>query len=169
MVLSYELGTQIQYAAVAGVYTSAGISFTLNSAPTYSNFTSVFDQYRLCMVRLKFTWYGITGTNPNPPLITCIDYDDATTPTLEQQVADRPSSMTVPPGVSFERVLVPHAATAAYGGAFTSFANKAMLWADSASPGVIWYGLKYYLPAAVTAQVAWNVQITMHVQFKNQL
>lgn len=169
VVLSYEYGTQIQYAAVAGVYTSGAISFTLNNAPTYSNFTACFDQYRIALVRCKFTWYGISGTNPNPPLITCLDYDDATTPTLEQQVADRPSSMTCPPAVSFERVLQPHCAVAVYGGAFTSFGNKAMQWCDSAYPGVLWYGLKYYLPAAVTAQVAWNVQISMHIQFRNQL
>jgi hypothetical protein len=167
--LSYESGTQINYVIAASVYSSYAFSFTLNAAPNYSNFTSAFDQYRILLVRAKFTWYGVIGSNPLPPLNTVIDYDDATTPTTEAQVIDRRSSQAVPPGVSFERVLIPHAATAMYGGAFTSFGNVAGRWCDSAYPGVIHYGLKCYLPAAVTAQVGWNLQITMQVQFRNQL
>jgi len=167
--LTYEYGTQINYVVAATVYSSYAVSFTLNSAPTYGNFVACFDQYRIIKVRCKFTWFGVIGSNPLPPMSSCIDYDDATVPTLEYQVSDRRSSMCVPPAVSFERVLIPHAATAMYGGAFTSFGNVKDAWLDSAYPGVLHYGMKIYLPAAVTAQVGWNLQITMQVQFRNQL
>jgi len=167
--LTYEYGTQINYVIAASVYSSYAVAFALNNAATYTNFVACFDQYRIMKVRCKFTWFGVIGSNPLPPMSSCLDYDDAVVPTLEQQVSDRRSSQVVPPTVSFERIVVPHSAVGAYSGAFTSFGNKALMWIDSASPAVQHYGLKIYLPAAVTAQVGWNLQITMQVQFRNQL
>lgn len=148
---------------------AGAFSFTMNQFPTYNNFTSTFDAYRIMSVKVIFnpvTTIGSSTASNVPPITTAIDYDDSTAPT-STNITDRDTAMVVPGGRYFERVLNPKAATALYGGAFTSFGQVNHPWIDSSYPGVIHYGIKYYIAASGVNQPIYNVQIRAFVQFRN--
>jgi len=148
---------------------AGAFSFTMNQFPTYNNFTSTFDAYRILTVKVIFnptTTIGSSTTSNAPPITTALDYDDSTAPT-SINLTDRDTAMVVPSGRYFERTLNPKAATALYGGAFTSFGQVNHPWIDSSYPGVIHYGIKYYIAAAGVNQPIYDVQVRAIVQFKN--
>jgi hypothetical protein len=150
----------------AGAY-----SITMNQFPTYNNFTSTFDAYRIITAKVIFnptTSVGSTTTSNIPPITTAIDYDDSATPS-SANLSDRDTAMVVPAGRYFERTFNPKAANALYGGSFTSFGQVNHPWVDSAYSGVIHYGLKYYIGPAGVNQPIYDVQIRVIAQFKNNI
>jgi hypothetical protein len=160
-VLSYVAGT-ISSAATG---TSGGFIITLNSFPTSSQFTSLFDRYRIMTAKAIFDPVTSLPASGNlPGLQTVIDYDDASVST---NLLDRDTAMTVPCGTYFERNWTPHVATSLYTGSFTGFGNLAHLWIDAASPSVQHYALKYNQPSANTALALYEVTIRCHIQFRN--
>jgi hypothetical protein len=148
------------------VETDGTFTFSLSSLPDSTEFTSLFDNYRIYAVKLNFMplFTDTSATVAYPPIITAIDYDDATTTTLAQ-LEEYDSSLRSYTGQFFQRVLKPRIAVAGYGGAFTQFAQLRP-WVDCASPGVIWYGLKFALPISGAANNVWNVNADYFVQFK---
>jgi len=121
-------------------------NFTLSSLPDSSEFTTLFDQYRIVQVALTF--FPLTTGPYASPLITVIDYDDSTTPTSIVQLLEYPTSEMTQAGSLVTRTFNPRAATAVYSGAFTSFAQTMPgQWMDVASPSVQYYGLKWGMPA----------------------
>lgn len=128
-----------------GIEQGYGLAFSLADLPNYTEFTSLFDQYRIVQVVATFNQRNITILAPNV-VYTAIDYDDNTalTGTAIQQY----DTCLVINSARFRRVLRPRLAVAAYGGtAFTSYANmNAGQWIDANSPSVQYYGLKITLP-----------------------
>jgi hypothetical protein len=148
--------------------TFTAYSFTLGALPDSTEFTALFDQYRIMQVRMEFTplFVDTSATVPYPPIYTVIDYDDSNTIT-GLQANEYDSVMFSPTGTYFERTFNPRIAVAAYSGAFTSFMQpKAGTWVDCASPGVIHYGLKTVLPVANAANQVWQVRAHLFLQFR---
>lgn len=144
----------------------AALSFTLSSLPNSTEFTSLFDQYRIVQVTCRFIPLAGAGTGSNP-LITAIDYDDSTPPVAVTDLLQYDSYVMTQPGFVLERTLTPHVAVAAYSGAFTSFANAPnAMWIDVASPNVQYYGLKYAIAAAAGATANWSLLIEYVIQCK---
>lgn len=163
-VVGYQVGTisGSSSAPATGAY-----SFMLSQFPSAGLFSQLFDRYRIMAVNVQFqpNSGGIPPTSGGP-LITAIDYDDTNTPTGELQQRD--TAMQVPNGTYFERTLQPRIAAAAYSGAFSSYANlPANTWLDTASAGVQYYGLKYYLPIQSGNASLYTVTARIMVQFKN--
>lgn len=142
-------------------YLGGGVT-TLSTLPGFSDFTNLFDQYRILAMRITFQRpYHQTGTMPlaanasqtNLPAIwfhSAVDFDDATTPSNIQQLQEYPSYRCVEltgAGNQFTLAFQPRVAMAVYGsGVFTSFGN-ASPWIDAASVNVPYYGYKYALEA----------------------
>jgi hypothetical protein len=150
------------------VETFTSYTFTLSALPDSTEFTALFDQYRIMQVRMEFTplFTDTSATVAYPPLYTVIDYDDANSIT-GAQANEYDSVMYTPTGTYFERVFNPRIAIAAYSGAFTSFGQpKAGTWVDCASPSVIHYGLKTVLPVAGAANQVWSVRAHLFLQFR---
>jgi hypothetical protein len=160
-VLSFVAGTITSN--VAGVTTSFNLS--LNSFPTSTQFTGLFDTYRIMTAKAIFNPVATLPSNGDQPAFqTAIDYDDSSTST---NLLDRDTSMTVMAGQYFERNWTPHVASALYSGTFTSYGNLSHVWIDAGSPSVLHYGLKTYQPPATAALPIFEVTIRCHVQFKN--
>jgi len=154
-------------AAVTG-----GLSFQLSNFANVSNYTAVFDQYRIMQVSVKFIPTNTTTSSGSPGvggvLYTVIDYDDQNTPTNLTTMLSYDSLAVTPPGQIEERTINPRLAVAAYSGAFTSFANLSnQTWIDAASSSVQYYGLKYYVSSTPTIQTVLYVETAM-VQFRSQ-
>jgi hypothetical protein len=151
------------------VETDSTYVFALNQLPDYTEFTSLFDNYRILQVTVCFypLFLDTTATTPYPPIKTVIDYDDNVSVTLAQ--ANEYDSLQVnQTGNYFERTLTPRIAVAAYAaGVFSSFMQpKAQSWVDCASPGVNHYGLKYAMPVSGAANPVWQVEAHYILQFR---
>jgi len=102
-------------------------------------------------------------------MISVLDYDDSTS-TASAALRQYESAVQVQSTRPMTRTLCPHVAIAAYSGAFTSFANKKMVWIDSGSPSVVHYGVKSALiNCQVVSQTIYDVQARYVVQFRNTI
>lgn len=128
--------------------THKAYKWRMNDLPNYTEFTNLFDEYRITGVKLKFLY---TGSNSNsgtvltqwsPFVYTVIDNDDAAplaaVTDYEQYTTCKVNKLLNVPS----RFIKPKMSLAAYGGAFTSYTNMQNIWVDSASPGVEYYGFK---------------------------
>jgi len=156
----------ITSSAVATTY--GNVNFILNLLDQYSSFTSVFDQYRIRMAEVAFrprTIPLLAATNTGL-FATVLDFDDGNNLTTFAQAEDYENAMIGKGDEPQRRTLIPHAALAAYSGAFTSFANVQDMWIDAASSGVVHYGIK---TAWTQTDVAYTTDITVRywVEFRN--
>jgi len=122
--------------------------FALSDSTSPTDYTSLFDQYRIIQVQVEFlpvvSPFGASTTATDlPVLITKIDYDDATSQSYASLLESEQSQVVT--NMTYHcRTLTPQFALSAYGGAFGSFASSSFgQWVDSASPGVQYYGLKW--------------------------
>jgi len=141
---------------------------SLSSFNGYGDLTSLFDQYRITLLEY---WIiprvNYAGTSDNPGrLYSVIDLDDAATVSIAQ--CEEYNSCLVSGALDGHyRAFQPHAAIAAYSGAFTSYANLASPWIDCASTGVLHYGLKAAISATATNGQILDLVIRATIQVKN--
>lgn len=139
-------------------YHAYSLYFTLNQLPSYNEFTTLFDKYKICGVKWKLVPFNTTtlqettalGTQANQQLSvihsSVVDKDDATVPPASDaglqdlRQYNTYKSMNAFRG-TFKKYIVPAQATAVYNGAFTAYAPK-YGYVDMGNPGVQHYGLK---------------------------
>lgn len=154
--------------------------FTLADLQAYTEFTQLFDKYRITGIRAQFlprtnvlAQNNLTGTLTEcPPILTVVDYDDASTgdnySTLMQFENCRVHNEFKP----FSVFLRPQIASATYAtGAFTGYGSSRKMWIDAASPTVEYYGLKwgslnYAVGNSTTIHVYWDVIFTYYIECK---
>jgi len=162
--------------AVANTNVSGNFTFALNNLDQVTSFTGLFDQYRIDAIRISIVPQNnaiglVTNTTTTLPSLYCVlDYDNATNLATAAAARQYDNCIELAPAESLERTFQPRLALAAYGGAFTSYGNLAPQWIDSASPGVIHFGVKYYVPAATAGQVllpTWTTIIEYYVSFRS--
>lgn len=146
--------------------TFGAANFTLASLPDSTEFTTLFDQYRLLQVVVRFV--PLTTGPYMSPLFTVIDYDDSTTPTGIASLLEYMTLETTQSGSFCIRAFNPRFATAAYSGVFTSFAQSRG-WVDVASPSVQYYGIKWGVPAnpGGTTTAVYAIYADVVVQCRN--
>lgn len=131
------------------------LNFRLNLLPNYTEFTSLFDAFRICGVKIWFlytsnssdTTGAITGARAWDFWIhSIIDHDDST---ALSTVADYQQAESYKINKITDRKIGrwirPKVANAAYaGGAFSGYSEpKRNQWIDAASPAVEHYGFKF--------------------------
>jgi len=156
-------------AASSSVSTFGAFSFNLASLANATSFEALFDAWRILQVTVRFVPLS-TSTNTsvgNSPLLTVIDYDDATALTSTSSMRAYDNMYEAPFQVYLERTFKPKFAVASYSGTFTSF-SQSDGWCDVASPSIQWYGLKYGIDTiAVTATASYSVEADVVYQFKS--
>jgi hypothetical protein len=159
----------------AGSDTLGAFSFTLAGIQGNSEWTTLFDQYKISLVRVlirplfNLAQIVALSTDVFPPLCSVIDYDDATAISnvlLSQYQSYKQTRFDK----DHVRSIKPRVAMAAYGsGVFASFANQGNQWIDCASAAVVHYGLKYCIQAGdvgQTALQAWSVETEYFLEFR---
>ncbi len=153
-------------------------SFALSDLPSYTDFTSLFDQYRIAEIILEFIPVSVpfgesTSSTAYPSIHSVIDLDDDTLPASVDTLRQYATHQVVPNQKYFRRVLTPRFAVAAYSGAFTSYSqSQPFQWIDSASAGVLHYGVKTGTTPVTTASgqfVLYNVDATYIIQCRNSI
>lgn len=163
--LSYTISSA--YASTTVTTAVAGLAFTLAGFAQYTEYTSLFDQYRFDMLELHFepqqsqsTVVANTGQ-----YVTCIDLDDASTPGSYNSVLAHSTALVTEGFTGHYHRWEPHMAVAVYSGAFTSFANAPANWIDVGSPNVQHYGLKLAI-LPTSAVITYNVSIRAKISFR---
>jgi hypothetical protein len=169
-----ETGAYLTQQAVST--TAASYTFSLSDIDNTANFVALFDQYRIAAVRIMFEPFqnAVQLTDPTITLpgvlYTVIDYDNTTTLANAAAARQYANCVEAAPGKSVCRSFVPHIAVAAYGGAFTQFANDEPHWIDSVSPTVQHYGVKALVSGGVAGQTLlskWIVKRQYFLEFRN--
>jgi len=138
-----------------GVYdisTNYAYSFQLSDLPNYTEFTNLFDQFKITSITAKFIYSQsqastvVPASTPaySPMLYQVIDYNDATALSIPENYLQYQNcyvgNLIKTRSVEFQ----PKISIATYTGAFTGYGNTAM-WIDTASSGTQHYGLKFYI------------------------
>lgn len=163
---------QITNTAITG--TTGCISFRLADVVNVAEFTVLYDSYRVNYLKIKIIpWFNsvdqgnlisVVGSNWQPYLITCIDFDD-TTPDSYAQLLERSNAKFNRLGKVLNFGFVPHLNIPASSG--TSNIKSNTRWLDVAVTTDVHMGLKYFLSDANTgaAQMA-TVIIEAQVDFR---
>jgi hypothetical protein len=98
----YPFHRSLDLGIIAGsvtVETFTSYTFTLSALSDSTEFTALFDQYRIMQVRMEFTplFTDTSATVAYPPLYSAIDYDDANSVT-GAQINEYDSVMFAPTG-----------------------------------------------------------------------
>lgn len=151
----------------------------LNQCPNYAEFTSLFDQYRITRVDIKFLFdknsATFTGASAQfiPNIYTVFDPDDGTPLSTENDYLQYQSLRVNRMDTPVYRTIYPCTATPAYsGGAFSGYTEVKNAWIDCGNPATEYYGLKYWIDTGMAGGAGGNtlgqlkVFYTVHIQFK---
>ncbi len=166
--------------------------FSLSQLPTFTDFTNLFDQYRINRITMRFFQpYQQTGTFPlysaasqtNLPKLflgTAIDYDDSNVPSsmdeLRAYQSFRYREITNSDFRSGEVTIRPCISTEIYRTSVTTaYEPRSGVWLDTAYPDVPHYAIKWGCdvmyadgPNPITVGVAFTipVEITYDLEFR---
>jgi len=182
---SAYLGTQTATITTLGVPTpiATAYNFNLNQLPGVSEFTALFDQYKITGAKLQFTPALSEGIlNPTTPSAatlgysrfhSVIDYDDSTTPTSEDQLLEYGSVKSTAPFRTHTRFIKPKMLQEIYRSAVgTAYSPRSGQYIDLTYPDVPHYGIKVWCsapntPAGVQGSIAYKVYLTLYFTCKN--
>lgn len=176
------------YSATTGITTpiSAAIAFSLNQLPGVSEFTNLYDQYKINGISVKIqplltegiasAVSGTTAAWGFPKLSTVLDFDDSTNPATELVMLQYGSLKQTGAFREHKRYFKPKIRQAALdaGGAITANTVRNAGWLDVANPDVPHYGIKVYHPGPiasgtplVSSSIAYSIYATVYFQCKN--
>jgi hypothetical protein len=166
-IIATQIGSSLISSATVPTFNA--IALSLSGFDDQAAYTSVFDQYRITLVKVTFipdVDFNSSNAVSYGRLTTVVDYDDAAVLASEAAALDYSNAVT---GAGYDpqtRVFRPHVAIAAYSGAFTSFANEESPWLDCASNAVLHYGVK---TAWAATTVVSTIRTVVHavLQFRN--
>lgn len=146
--------------------------FSLNQLPNFSEFTALYDTYKLAAVKFKMvprlTDAGVSTTansHNTSPVHSAIDYDDANT-TNDPLVLMQYQNYKMTRGLSLhQRYLKPKMAELVYVTGVSSGYGQGRRWINCSNPDVPHYAVKLAIePTAVALQ--YDVYATYYVMFK---
>lgn len=171
-----------------GQWNSAVYQFQLNALPNYTEFTALFDEYKINAVKLTFVPAFAGGLDPNtaltsvasggvfletPRMYTLIDRDGDIQVSTENAMLENNNARIIrqpnqtfsiyiaKPNIQFE------VATTALVG-FAKAASKGGQWLDTANAGVVHHGCAVgcHLEGSSASQ-KWQVIATYYMQFRH--
>lgn len=141
----------VNYGTIAqgALDTGFGYAVLLQNLPNYTEFTALFNQYRIMQVDVEYVLQTQLISGAFPRLSYCVDYNDNTNPTSEDQILQYENASVCnfsQMKTVFKRSYVPRIALPAYQGAFTAYTTSPPgTWVDCDNPGVLHYGWKHWL------------------------
>lgn len=149
---------------------NGAFQFQLNDMPNYTEFSTLFDCYKIVGIKLHFLPYiqeNIDLTKVFGQVATCIDYTDASTPATFNEVLEyQNAKLHIPTNRGFTLYFRPRAAVAIYDGLTTAYAQSdPKTWINTSNPDVPYYGVKYAWNG-VTTNMSIAVYATYYVKFK---
>jgi len=167
-------------------YFSFTAVFTLADVPSYTQFTSLYERYRLEAVDIVLTPFYTQTQAPLSAgngslagmLHTIVDYNDygalAASGSALTSMRGRASyrTLNIASVKPYRWLIRPRIAVGAYGGVgFADYINLAPQWADTVSTDLQHYGIKWlfevYNTSAVVQYANFKLEFTYHFSFKD--
>lgn len=165
------------YVATANTDTFATLNFRLNQLPNFSEFTSLYDQYKINGVKFELIPRYDTNTQVGSAGIatpahyssqnwTAIDYDDTVTPTsmadiLQYQNVKRTGSSRI-----MTRFIKPKFADTIFASGVISGYRPQKGFIDCTYPNVEHYGVKFGFSSNPLA-LTYGLRMTFYIALKN--
>lgn len=166
--------SQYYSGAVAGstlLDTFGGVYFRLVDVPNSSEFTSLFDQYRIDKVTIKFMPRANSsevGTNQGMvKLFTAIDRDDITSPTSIAELLQNETCKVTPSTRIVSRTFKPMFAQEVYQSATSTGYGARTGWLDCSNTSIQHYGIKWGLQQLPAGAQTFDLHVKYHLSFKN--
>lgn len=129
------------------------LTFAIQDVPGLSDFTSLFDYYKISGVKLRFTTLldptsQAAGNSFYPKLYTAIDLDDDTPPTSSDDLRQRANCKIhwLQPNRSYDIFLRPRYLKNVYiSGVSTGYEIGKQTWLDLSNTNIPHYGLKFVI------------------------
>lgn len=165
---------------VTGVY-NQGYSFALNDVTNYAELTPIYDQYKICAVKIHFLplWNRSTqpvgavasdGLNDSGMFFWAIDYDDDSPPTGYPQLQEYSTYGWRNGNLPVKIFIKPKFQSLAYIDGTAVGDSPRRGWIDCAYSNVPHFGLKVSLNQipATMSNLRYRIQVTYFLAFKNQ-
>lgn len=156
------------FTSSTSIEVSSAQYFALSSFPNVAAYTGLFDQYRIVRAEMWFMPSANIGTSAIPETgsyCTAVDVDDVTAPATFNALIGKPNANISGMFAGHYHSFVPAIATAAYSGAFTSYASTEGSWLDCSSPSIQYYGVKTFSTVCL-ASVVVRLRIRVTVEFR---
>lgn len=161
---------------IAGAYT-----FSLSQLPNVSDFSNLYDQYKITGAKLSFTpgqteyignvLSGQTGAQAFNKFHSVIDYDDAVVPSSENDLLQYGSLKSTQGGRTHTRFIKPKILQEVYRSAISTAYNPiSNRFLDMNYTDVPHYGIKVWSSAPVSpasCALTYNVYLTLYFTCKN--
>lgn len=156
--------------SVAGVDTYFGLQFDLAQLPSYTEFSALYDEYKIEKVVLNFLCQSVTNytyTNQARSYMLFVkDYDDASAPGSAAELLQRDNLIIKNGHSSFKITVYPKVARALYNGVSTAYQSGSG-YIDLTYPDVPHYGLKYMIAQTQTTNNTYfQCFVTYHLKFR---
>jgi len=155
--------------------------FTLADLPNFTEFTALFDMYRIFAVQMRLRprfnlgTVGSITTVKLPRLFSVIDYNDNVNLTLINDALEYQSCKETRFDQDHVRMIRPHANLAAQEATLVNFGglkSQVSPWLSTEVTDVNHYGLKFLIEAGAAGQTvfqSWSVDLTYYLEFKQTL
>jgi len=161
--LSYQVSNFHTTSAI-GAAVFSGRSIVLSDMLQYTEYQSLFDQYKVEQVEAWITPNGAQA-EVSGNVVTCVDLDDVNSSSVAQVEAHQ-GSLPGPSSPGRYHCWRPRVAIAAYNGAFAGYANPPAQWLDCASAGIQHYGLKM-ASGGLASAVVYDLTVRALIKFRN--
>lgn len=154
--------------------TLAGLNFRLDMLPNYTEFTNLYDMYRINKIVVKLIpkvsevgmVLGATNNSAGIQIHSALDFDDSAAPTNVSQLTQYSTYKMTRGHNIHTRVFVPKCELSANGTA--NAAPKAYQWLDTAHPDVAHYGMKLIIPTiSANTIVYYDYSVTAYFSCKS--
>lgn len=154
--------------------TSGALSFALNSLPGYTEFTNLFDCYRINKIVVKFVpavtsaEVGATSTNPMTNFFTVLDFNDATALSTLNDAFEYGNLKMTRGYKTHTRVFTPSTLLLGSDSSDRAAMPKYKQWITTAEADILHYGCKYVAETQATAaDIVWKTYVTMYFSCKS--
>lgn len=142
----------------------------LNAVPNFSEFTSLFDMYKINGLKVRFSPRANSaevGTNQGLiKFFSCIDYDDSTAITLPEMLQYESIKQTSS-NRDHVRFVKPRVARSVYQSPLVTAYSAGRTWLDCNNTAVPHYGIKYLIQQLPAGNQSYDVSVTYYMAFKN--
>jgi hypothetical protein len=157
---------------VGATATTQGFNFSLNDVPSSTDFTNLYDQYKICAVQLKFfpsqtqsvSLNPLERANANARFLSAIDLNDSTAPLTSDEIRGYETCQVTSILDTHERFIK----NPMYQ---NSTGQNTSDWVATTSPSLNWNGLKVYIePCNATGTnttLVYHVEAIYYLCFKN--
>lgn len=147
---SLQIGTKANPVNGSIYSVPLSLDFRLSDITQPTDFTTLFDQYKISGVKVKITWTStqgeIGGGIPAPRLMYTVDEDDSGVPTEDSIRAKNSVKFhQFANGVPLVMYVKPRVARELYNNNLTTAYGPTRAWIDCSNPNVPHYGMKMWL------------------------